>query len=120
LRCRKGEESATDRDEIDGTKTNHALEDDTGLADGVDDGRKSGLGKNDIGGTTGSVGSTLDGDTDVGTGKSGSVVGTVTSHGAEVTETLETLDDLVLVLGEHTGETVGVEDHLVESQVLAT
>jgi hypothetical protein len=116
----KGRESASEGGrERKRRETNHALEDDTGLADGVDDGGKSGLGKNDVGGTTSGVSGTLDGDTDVGTGESGSVVGTVTSHSAEVTETLKTLDDLVLVLGEDTGETVGVEDHLVESQVLA-
>lgn len=85
----------------------------------MNDGRKSGLGENDIGGTTSSVGGTLDGNTDVGTRESGGVVGTVTSHGAQVTETLETLDNLVLVLGEDSGETIGVEDHLVNVGVLA-
>jgi hypothetical protein len=97
----------------------HPLEDDTGLADGVDDGGKSRLGEDDVGGTTGGVGGTLDGDSDVGTGEGGGVVGSVSSHGDEVTESLETLDDLVLVLGEHTSKAVGVHDHLVERLVLA-
>jgi len=85
----------------------------------VDDGGQSGLRKDDVGGTTSSVGGTFDGDTDVGTGESGSVVGTVTSHGAKVTETLDTLDDFKLVFREHTGESVRVHDHLVEREVLA-
>ena len=44
----------------------------------------------------------------------------ITSHGAKVAETLETLDDLVLVLREDTGETVGIQDHLVEGGVLTS
>jgi len=36
------------------------------------------VGEDNVGGATGSVGGTLDGDTDVGAGQSGSVVGTVT------------------------------------------
>jgi hypothetical protein len=34
-------------------------------------------------------------------------------------KTLQTLDNLVLVLREHTGETVRVHDHLVQARVLA-
>ena len=86
----------------------------------MDDGGKTGLGKDDIGGTTSSVGSSLDGDTNISTGQGGSVVGTVTSHGAEMSETLETLDNLILVLREHTGETIGIHDHLVQAGVLST
>lgn len=97
----------------------HPLEDDTRLADGVDDGRKSGLDEDDIGGGTGGVGGTLDGDSDVGAREGRGVVGSVSSHGDEVTELLKALDDLVLVLGEDSSESVGVEDHLVERQVLA-
>jgi hypothetical protein len=44
----------------------------------VDDGGETGFGEHDVGGATGSVGGTLDGDTDVGTGEGGGVVGTVT------------------------------------------
>lgn len=97
----------------------HTLEDDTRLTDGVNDGRKSGFGKNDIGGTTSGIGSTLDGDSDVGTGESGSIVGTVTSHRAQVTECLKTPDDFVLVFGEDSSETIGVENHLVKVGVLS-
>lgn len=92
----------------------HTLEDDTGSADSMDDGGKTRLRQDDIGSTTSSVSGTLDGDTDVGTGKSGGIVGTITSHGTQVTKTLETLDNLVLVLGEDTSETIGIENHLVE------
>lgn len=98
----------------------HALEDDSGLADGVDDSGESGLDEDNVGGTASGVGGTLDGNTDVGTSEGGRVVGSVTSHGDEVAERLETLDNLVLVLGEDAGEPVGVEDHLVEGEVLAT
>lgn len=97
----------------------HTLEDDTGSSDGVDDGGETGLSQDDIGGTTGSVSCTLDGDTDVGTGQSWGVVGTITSHGAQMSKTLQPLDNLVLVLGEDSSETVGVHDHLVEGAVLA-
>ena len=90
------------------------MEDDTGLTDSVDDGGQTGLSEDDIGGTTGSIGSTLDGNSDVGTGQSRGIVSTVTSHGAQMAETLEALDDLVLVLGEDSSETVGIHDHLVE------
>lgn len=70
----------------------HTLEDDTRTADGVHDCRQTVLSQ-DVDGSTGGV------------------VGTVTNHGAEVTETLERLDDLVLVLGEDSGETDHIEDH---------
>lgn len=121
----KGEDGEADDDtDGDGTSVNgvvtHTLEDDTRLADGVDDGGETGLSQDDIGGTTSSIGSTLDGNTDIGTGQGRSVVGTVTSHGAQVTKGLDTLDNLVLVLGEDTSETVGIHDHLVEVAVLGT
>ena len=121
---REGEDREAD-DDTDGNGAGvdrvvpHTLEDDTGTADGVDDSGETGLSQDDIGGTTGGISSTLDGNTDVGTGESRSIVGTVTSHGAKVSESLETLDNLVLVLGEDTGETVRVEDHLVERAVFA-
>jgi hypothetical protein len=35
-------------------------------------------------------------------------------------KTLETLHNLILVLGEHSSEAIGIHDHLVERQVLAT
>jgi hypothetical protein len=86
----------------------------------VDDGRKSGLGEDDIGGTASGVGGSLDGDSDVRAGQGGGVVGSVSSHGDQVTEVLQALDNLVLVLGEDTGESIGVHDHLVERAVLAS
>ena len=85
----------------------------------MNDGRETWFSQDDIGGTTGSVGGSLDGDTDIGTGQGRGIVGTITGHGAKVTETLETLDDLVLVFGEDTSETIGIQDHLVEVGVLA-
>ena len=86
----------------------------------MNDGRETGLGQNDVGGTASSVGGALYCDTNVGTGQGRSVVGTITSHGAKVTETLEAFNDLVLVLGEDTSETIGIQDHLVERGVLAS
>ena len=85
----------------------------------MDDGGETGLSQDDIGSATSGVGGTFDGDTNVGAGQGGGIVGTITSHGAKVAETLETLDDLVLVLGEDTGETIGIQDHLVEGGMLA-
>jgi hypothetical protein len=115
---------ADDDSDGDGTGVDgivpHTLENDSGSSDSVNDGRETGLGQDNVGGTSSSVGGTLDGDTDVGTRKSGGVVGTVTSHGAQVSEGLDTLDNLKLVLGEDTGETVGVHDHLVQVGVLAS
>lgn len=98
----------------------HTLEDDSRTVDGVDDSRETGLSKDNVSGTSGSVGGTLDGDTDVGTRKSRGIVGTVTSHGTKVAKVLDTLDNLELVLGEDTGETIGVHDHLVKVGMLAT
>jgi hypothetical protein len=57
----------------------HTLENNTRLSDGVDDSGKTGFSEHNVSGTTSSVSGTLDGDTDVGTSKSGSVVGTITS-----------------------------------------
>lgn len=107
----EGEDSEADNDtDRDGARVDgvvaHTLEDDTGTADGVDDGRQTRLRKDNIGSTTGSICSTFDGNTNVGTTESRSVVGTITSHSAQVAKALETLHDLVLVLGEHTGEPI--------------
>jgi len=115
---------ANDDSDGDGTGVDgvvsHSLEDDSRTVNGVNNGRKSWLGKDDIGGTSGSIGSTLDGNTDVGSGQGRGIVGTVTSHSTQVTETLDSLDNLELVLWEDTGETVGVHDHLVQVGVFAT
>jgi hypothetical protein len=103
---------------VDGVAA-HTLEDDTGLTDSVDDGGETGLIEDDISSTVGGVSGTSVSDTNIGTGESGGVVGSITSHSAKVAETLQTLDDLVLVLGEDTSETIGVQNHLVEVGVLA-
>lgn len=121
----KGHDGETD-DDSDGNGTSvdgvvsHSLENDSRSVDGVDNGRQSGFSQDDIGGTSSGIGSTLDGDTDVGTRQSGSIVGTVTSHGTQVTETLNSLDNLEFVLGEDTSESIGVHDHLVQVGVLST
>lgn len=113
-------------DDSDGNGTgvdsvvSHTLEDDSGTSDGVNDGGQSGFGQNDIGGTSGSVGSTFDSDTDVGSGQGRSIVGTVTSHGAQVTQCLNSLDDFELVFREHTGESIGIHDHFIQVGVLGT
>lgn len=86
----------------------------------MNDGGETGFRQDDISGTAGSVSRTFDSNTDVGTGKSGSIVRTITSHGAQMTEALETLDNLVFVFGEDTSETVCIQDHLVERSVLST
>ena len=53
--------------------------------------RQTRLGQHDISGTTSGIGSTLDGNTNVGTGQSRGIVGTITSHSAEMAESLETI-----------------------------
>lgn len=104
---------------VDGV-VSHSLENNSRSVNGVNDGRQSGLGQDDIRGTSSSVGSTLDGDTDVGSGKGRSIVGTVTSHSTQVTKTLNSLDDLELVLGEDASESISIHDHLVQVGVFAT
>lgn len=115
---------ADDNSDGDGTGVDgvvsHTLENDSGTSNGVNNGGQSGLGQDDIGGTSGSVGSTFDGDTDVGSGQGRSIVGTVTSHGAQVTQCLNSLDDFELVFGENTGESIGIHDHFVQVGVLGT
>jgi hypothetical protein len=93
----------------------HALENLACLLDGKDDGGKTRGKEDDIGGSLGSLGGTLDGNTTVRLLERGSIVDTVTSHGGQVTTLLEHLDDLVLVLGEDLGETVSTLDEIVLS-----
>ena len=120
----EGEDGETD-DDTDGDSAGvdrivpHALENDAGTTNGVNDGGETRFGQDDVGSTTSSISGTLDGDADIGAGQSGGIVGTITGHGTKVTETLKTLDDIVLVFGEHAGETISVENHLVEGGVLA-
>lgn len=68
-----------------------------------------GPGRDDVGSVTMSgVAGVLDSDTNVGTGgQSRGAVGPITSHGTKVAETLEVLNDLVLVPGEDTSEMIG-------------
>ena len=91
----------------------HAVENLARGLESVDDGGKTGGKEDDIGSGTGSIGSTLDGDTGIGLLEGGSIVDTVTSHGNEVTTLLENLDDVVLVLGEDLGETIGSLNEIV-------
>ncbi|TKW53161.1 hypothetical protein CTA1_10886 [Colletotrichum tanaceti] len=92
----------------------HALENLARQLDGRDDGAETGGKEHDIGSGLGGLGGTLDGDTAVGLLQRGSVVNTVTGHGSQVTTLLQHLDDLVLVLGEHLGETVGALAKIVD------
>lgn len=104
---------------VDGV-VSHTLENNSGTSNGVNDGGQSGFGQDNVGGTSSGVGSTLDGDTDVGSGQGGGVVGTVTSHGTQVTESLNSLDNFELVFWENTSESIGVHNHLVQVGVLGT
>ncbi|GKT88394.1 LOW QUALITY PROTEIN: hypothetical protein Ct61P_06244 [Colletotrichum tofieldiae] len=92
----------------------HALENLARQLDGGDDGAETGGKEDDIGGGLGGLGGTLDGNTAVRLLQGGSVVDTVTSHGSQVTTLLKHLDDLVLVLGENLGETVGALAEIVD------
>lgn len=93
----------------------HTLENLTGDLDGQDNGGQTGGEENDISGSLGSLGGTFDSNTAIGLLERGSVVDTVTSHGSQVTTLLQHFDDLVLVLGENFGETVGALDKVVLS-----
>ncbi len=86
----------------------HALEDLAGDLDGGHDGRESGGQEDDIGGGLSGLGGTFDGNTAVRLLQGGGIVDTVTSHGSKMATLLKHLDDLVLVLGEDLGETIGV------------
>lgn len=98
----------------------HALEDLARGLDGKDNGGQTGGKEDDIGGSLGSLGGTLDGDTTISLLQRGSVVDTVTSHGSQVTTLLEHLDDTVLVLGEDLGETVSTLDEVVGDSAAKT
>ncbi|ROV95796.1 hypothetical protein VPNG_08757 [Cytospora leucostoma] len=91
----------------------HAVENLAGSLQGVDNSTKTRGKEHNVGSGTGSVGSTLNSDTGIGLLQRGSIVDTVTSHGNEVATLLEDLDDVVLVLGEDLGETIGSLDEVV-------
>lgn len=94
----------------------HTLENLARGLDGQDDGGETGGKEDDIGGSLGSLGGTLDGDTTVSLLEGRSVVDTVTSHGSQVTTLLEHLHDLVLVLREDLSETIGTLNEIVLSR----
>ncbi|KAI6876686.1 plasma membrane H+-ATPase Pma1 [Hortaea werneckii] len=93
----------------------HTLEDLTSSLDGEDNGGETRSQEDNVGGSLGSLGGTLDGNTTVSLLERWSVVDTVTGHGSQVTTLLQHLDDLVLVLREHLGETIGLLDKVVLS-----
>ena len=92
----------------------HAVENLARSLEGIDDGAETGGKEDDIGGRAGSVRGTLDGNTSIGLLERGSVVDTVTGHGNQVAALLQDLDDVVLVLGEDLGETIGSLDEIVD------
>jgi hypothetical protein len=85
-----------------------------GSLEGVNDGTETRGKEDDIGSRAGSVRGTLDGNTSIGLLQRGSVVDTITSHGNKVTTLLKNLDDIVLVLGEDLGETIGSLNEIVD------
>ena len=101
------------RDTVDDVGV-HAVENLARGLEGIDDGTETGGEEDDIGGRAGGVRGTLDGDTGVGLLERGSVVDTVTGHGNQVATLLQDLDDVVLVLGEDLGETIGSLDEIVD------
>ena len=86
----------------------HTLENLARDLNGRDNGGKTWSKEDDIGGSLGSLGGTLDSDTAVGLLERWSIVDTVTSHGGQVTTLLEHLDDLVLVLWEDLSESISL------------
>lgn len=92
----------------------HAVENLAGSLESVDDSTETRGQENNVGGGTGSIGSTLDGNPSIGLLQGRSIVDTVTSHGNKVTTLLEDLDDVVLVLGEDLGETISSLNEIVD------
>jgi len=92
----------------------HAVENLAGSLEGINDGTETGGKEDDIGGGAGSVRGTLDSNTGISLLERGSIVDTVTSHGNEVTTLLQDLDDVVLVLGEDLGETIGSLNEIID------
>lgn len=92
----------------------HAMENLAGSLERVDDGRETGSQEDNVSSRAGGVRSTFDGNTSIGLFQGWSVVDTVTCHGNEVTTLLENLDDVVLVLGEDFGKTIGSLDEIVD------
>ncbi|TLD21338.1 hypothetical protein PspLS_09068 [Pyricularia sp. CBS 133598] len=91
----------------------HTVENLARSLEGVDDGTKTGGKEDNVGGRSSGVGGTLDSDTSVGLLQRGSVVDTITSHGNQVATLLQDLHDVVLVLGENLGETIGSLNEIV-------
>lgn len=92
----------------------HAVENLARGLEGIDDGGQTGSKEDNVGGGTGSIRCTFDGNTGIGLFKRGSVVDTVTSHGNKVATLLQDLDDVVLVLGENLCETIGSLDKVID------
>lgn len=92
----------------------HALENLARELDSGDNGGETGSEEDDIGGSLGSLGGTLNSNTAVRLLQGGGIVNTVTSHGSQVTTLLKHLDDLVLVLGENLSETIGALAKIVD------
>ncbi|TLS28806.1 hypothetical protein PpBr36_01840 [Pyricularia pennisetigena] len=92
----------------------HTVENLARSLEGVDDGTKTGGKEDDISSRAGGVRGTLDSDTGISLLQRRSVVDTITSHGNQVTTLLQNLDDVVLVLGENLGETVGGLNEIVD------
>jgi len=92
----------------------HAVENLTRSLQGINDGTKTRGEEDDISSRASSIGSTLDSNTSIGLLERGSIVDTVTSHGNQVATLLQNLDDVVLVLGEHLGETISSLDEVVD------
>jgi hypothetical protein len=85
-----------------------------GSLEGINDGTETRGKEDNIGGRTSSIGGTLDSNTSISLLQRGSVVDTITSHGNKVTTLLKNLDDIVLVLGEDLGETIGSLNEIVD------
>ncbi len=85
----------------------HAFEDAPGFLDSADDGGQTGRGENQVGGRARRVGGARNSDADIGLLERRGVVDTVAGHCHQVAALLQGLDDGILVLGEHLGETVG-------------
>ena len=120
----EGDHLHRDADAVDDVRL-EALEDAARLHDGGEDGREALAREDDVGGGLRGVGGAGDGDADLRLGEGGRVVDAVAGHADDLAHALEDGDDLVLVLGHHLREAVGLDDQVVargapgQSEVLA-
>mmetsp|Transcript_26989 Transcript_26989/g.62571 ORF Transcript_26989/g.62571 Transcript_26989/m.62571 type:complete len:233 (-) Transcript_26989:1289-1987(-) len=116
LECKDGNEKENQQlqggGDTVGQEVLNADENTTRNEHSVHNGRKTRLGKHDIGGSTGRISGALHSYTHISALQSRSVVHTISSHTNLEAQLSQALNNQVLVLGEHLGETIGSQTHV--------